>query len=189
MSLVEPTGKSVTRTFRLDRAWDSLLEAEAETKGTSVSNLLENLVRDYFSFYKWVEVFSSVVFSPETIKAIIEEADEGALARAGEAMGKVSPTHGYLIRGDQLNERVASYQITEQMGRYSHWFKVAEHETNEHYYYIQHGLGPKWTTFVEAYISSFYANVLHVDVECERMGDNLLVKLPHHRDSRRTGQP
>ena len=180
MSLVEPTGKSVTRTFRLDKAWDGLLEEEAEVKGTSVSNLLENLVRDYFSFYKWVEVFSSVVFSPETIKAIIDEADEQALARAGEAMGKVSPTQGYLIRGDELNERVASYQVTEQMGRYAHWFKVAEHETNEHYYYIQHGLGQKWTTFIEAYISSFYASVLHIDVECERMGDNLLIKLPDH---------
>jgi len=185
MSLVEPTGKSVTRTFRLDKAWDSLLEEEAEVKGTSVSNLLENLVRDYFSFYKWVEVFSSVVFSPETIKAIIDESDERALAKAGEMMGKVSPTHGYLIRGDELNERVASIQITEQMGRYAHWFKVAEHETNEHYYYIQHGLGPKWTTFVEAYISSFYANIIHIDVECERMGDNLLIKLPDHMKHKR----
>jgi len=187
MSLVEPTGKSVTRTFRLDEAWDDLLETEAKSKGTSVSNLLENLVKDYFSFNKWMGVFSSVVFSPETIKAIIDEVDERALARAGESVGKVSPTHGYLIRGDELDERIARYQITEQMGRHAHWFRVSEHNDPERYYYIQHDLGPKWTAFVEAYISSFYANVLHMEVECERMGDDLLVRLPR-RSGLSTGQ-
>ena len=177
MSKIEPEGRSVVRTFRLDDAWDSAIQEEADKKDITLSSMLEQLVRDYISFYRWVEAFSSVVFSPNTIKAIVDELDEDKLKAIGERVGKTSILESFLIKGDTFTRGMADYQIIEQMGRYSHWFTATKQDPSKPYLFIQHSRGPKWTAFVEAYITSFYSNVLDIKVESKRIGDNLMIRI------------
>jgi hypothetical protein len=176
LSIIEPEGKAVTRTFRLDRAWDRVLEEEAEKRKMSVSNLLENIVSDYSHFYRWVEVLHAITFSPGTFKEFLEAIDEEELKRIGEKVGKMVPVHGFLVRGDKITPEVARYLVTQLMGKYGNWCRVADHENQRAYYYIKHDYGPKWSVFLGAYVSSFYANVLGKKIECEPVADNLLIK-------------
>ena len=53
MSIIEPEGKAVTRSFRLDNAWNDALIEEAGKQNISISALLEKVVRDYILFYRW----------------------------------------------------------------------------------------------------------------------------------------
>jgi hypothetical protein len=177
MSKIEPEGKSVVRTFRVDRAWDNAMQEEAEKRGIAISNLLEQVVKDYIHFYRWVDSFGSVIFSPNTIKTLVDELSEESLKLIGERVGKTSTIEGFLLKGEIIDREIAIYQIVEQMGHYSHWFTATAHDSDKPYLYIQHSLGPKWTTFIEAYISSFYSNVLDIKVKSQRIGDNLVIRI------------
>ena len=177
MSIIEPEGKAITRSFRLDKAWNDAVIEEAEKQGISVSGLLEKIVKDYVLFYRWCEELESVIFSPNTIKGIIDSIDEEILVDIAEKVAKSTFTESYLVRGDGVNLDVASFQITQQMGKYAHWFTVSEHDTNSHYFYIKHLLGEKWSVFVEAYVRCLFTEAVGVKVTMERVGENILVKL------------
>jgi len=180
LSIIEPEGKAITRSFRLDKAWNDAIIEEAEKQGISVSGLLEKVVKDYVMFYRWCEELESVVFSPNTIKGIIDSIEDETLIEIAENVAKSTFTEAYLVRGDGVNLDAASFQITDQMGKYAHWFQVVEHDTNSHYFYIKHQLGEKWSVFVEAYVRSLFRDAVGVRVSTEMVGDNILVKLDNN---------
>ena len=177
MSIIEPKGKAVTRSFRLDQEWDKAISQLAKEEGISISALLEKIVKDYLLFYRWAEELESVIFSPNTINTIIEALDEEKLREIGEEVAQTTFKESYLVRGDQLDLETVTFQIKDQMGRYAHWFTVDEHETDSHYFYIRNKLGNKWGIFVESYLSSLIQKVAGVEVETERVGENILVRL------------
>ena len=177
MSIIEPEGKAITRSFRLDKAWNDAIIEEAEKQGVSVSGLLEKIVKDYVLFYRWCEALNSIIFSPNTIKGIIDAIDEEALVEIAENVAKSTFTESYLVRGDGIDVDLVSFQITDQMAKYAHWFTAMEHDTNSHYYYLKHQLGEKWSIFVEAYVKSLFEDAVGVKVSTDRVGENILVKL------------
>jgi hypothetical protein len=177
VSIIEPDGRDVTRTFRLDKAWDIALGKEAEKRGSSISNLLENMVRDYINYYRWLEVFNSITFSHETFIEFVDAIDEDTLKKLGEKVGKTAPVHEFMVRGDKLTPEVAKYFITQLIGRYNNWCKVSDHESNHAYYYIRHDYGPKWNVFLSAYISSLYKNLLGMKIDSQVVANNLLIKI------------
>ena len=177
MSIIKPKGKAVTRSFRLDQGWDQAIKELAKEEGISISGLLEKIVRDYLLFYRWAEELDSVIFSPNTINSIIEALDEEKLREIGEEVAQTTFRESYLARGDELGLETVTFQIKDQMGKYAHWFTVEEHDTSSHYFYIRNKLGEKWGIFVEAYLSSLIQNVAGVEVETERIGQNIQVRL------------
>jgi hypothetical protein len=177
LSIIEPEGRAITRSFRLDNAWNNALTEEAEKQNISISALLEKIVRDYIIFYRWAEELDSVIFSPNTIKRVIEVMDEEKLREIARAAVKSTIPESFMVRGDGVGIDVVEFQITEQMGKYAHWFTVVEHETDKRYFYIKPLLGEKWSVFVEAYVSSMFRDVAGVDVKTERIGENILVKI------------
>ena len=177
LSIIEPKGKAVTRSFRLDQEWDRTISELAKKEGISISGLLEKIVRDYLLFYRWAEELESVVFSPNTINSIIEALDEEKLREIGFEVAQTTFNESYRVRGDQLDLKTVTFQIKDQMGRYAHWFMVDEHETDSHYFYIKNKMGKKWGIFVEAYLSSLIQNVAGLEVETERVGENILMRL------------
>ena len=177
MSIIEPKGKAVTRSFRLDKEWDNALSKMAKEEGISVSGLLEKIVKDYILFYRWAEELDSVIFSPNTINTIIEALDEEKLREIGVDVAQTTFRESYLVRGDELDLDTVTFQIKDQMAKYAHWFTVDEHKTDAHYFYIKNKLGEKWGIFVEAYLSSLIQNIAGIEVETERIGENILVRL------------
>ena len=177
MSIIEPKGKAVTRSFRLDQEWDRAISELARKQDISVSGLLEKIVRDYVLFYRWSEELNSVIFSPNTIIFIIETLSEEKLREIGEEVAQTTFKESYMVRGDQLDLETVTFQIKEQMGKYAHWFTVDEHNADTHYFYIKNKMGKKWGVFVEAYLSSLIRNVAKLGVETERVGENILIRL------------
>ena len=102
MSIIEPEGKATTRSFRIDKAWDTAIAELAGKRGYSISNLLEKIVRDYILFYRWVEDLGSLVFSPNTVMEIINALDEEELREIAEKVARSTFLESYLARGDEL---------------------------------------------------------------------------------------
>ncbi len=181
MSIIKPEGNAVTRSFRLDTAWDKALVKLAEEKGTSVSSLLEIILRDYILFYRWAEELESIIFSPSTIKMLIDSLSEEELLELSRKSAKITFEESYLRRGDSLTLDTVKFQITEQMGKYAHWFKVDEFNESTHYFYIHQELGKKWGIFVQAYITALLENIGKIDVKSEIIGENIIININKER--------
>ena len=177
MSIIEPKGKAVTRSFRLDKEWDDTIVALADKEGVSISNLLEKIVKDYLLFYRWAEELNSVIFSPNTINAVIEALSEEKLRQIAEEVAETSFNESYRARGDALDLETVRFQIMEQMGKYANWFSVDEHSGESPYFYIKPKLGSKWSVFTEAYIMGLFKNLEGGEIETEMIGDNIIVRL------------
>ena len=177
LSRHEPTGKARTRSFRLDETWDNLIQKSAREKGMSTSALLENICRDYIVFYRWVEEFESIIFSPNTILPVINALSDKQLKELAESAASISFKESYLARGFTLDLATVRFQIVDQMARYAHWFKVIEHESKEHYFYISHSYGEKWSVYVESFICSLVENFSDLSVVSEHVGQNLVLRL------------
>lgn len=182
MSIIKPEGKAVTRSFRLDTAWDKALVKLAEEKGKSISSLLETMLRDYILFYRWVEELESIIFSPSTIKMVIDALSEDELRELSRKTAKITFEESYLTRGDSLTFETVKFQISEQMGKYANWFKVDEFDKkNSHYFYVHQVLGEKWGIFVQAYLTGLLENIGGVDVKSEIVGENIIINIEKKR--------
>ena len=51
--VVEKKKKSVTRTFRINKEWDDVLQKEALEQGVSVNVLMNKILRRYALFERW----------------------------------------------------------------------------------------------------------------------------------------
>ncbi|MFP3952115.1 MAG: hypothetical protein ACLFVP_08280 [Candidatus Bathyarchaeia archaeon] len=177
MSIIEPEGKAVNRSFRLDKAWDDALVEIAEERNVSLSSLLEKISKDYILFYQWVERLGSIIFSPNTVLEIVNVLEEDQLREIAEKVAQSTFKESYLARGDSLDLDTVRFQIIDQMARYANWFTVVEHESDIHYLYIKHKYGEKWSCFVETYLSSLFRDIAKIEIETEHVGQNILVKL------------
>jgi hypothetical protein len=177
LSKYEPTGKAVTRSFRIDTTWDEMIKKIAQEKGMSMSALLELVCRDYIVFYRWVEEFSSIIFNPGTILPVINCLEDKQLIELAEIAASTSFRESYLARGFTLDLSTVRFQIVDQMGRYAHWFKVIEHTGDDHYFYISHDYGPKWSTYVETFIRSLIENFSDLSVVSERVDNSIVIRL------------
>ena len=177
MTIPEPTGKANTRTFRIDKTWDNSINKIAEEKGVSTSALIEQICRDYVLFYQWVEQLHSITFNPSTIMPVIETLTVDQLQKIAEKAAISSFRESYLARGHRLDFDTVRFQIVDQMSRYANWFTVAEHETDQYYFYIQHGYGEKWSVFVERFLCTLVEKFSMLEASSERVGRNIVLRL------------
>ena len=176
MGFIEKTGSTINRSFRLDEALEAELSIEAEEQNKSVSRLIENIVEDYLNHYRYLRERKALTILPETMETFLEYLDMDELVKIGEYVGGNIPKQAYMLKGIPLDEKTALEHLVSILGDHDNWYKITYHETNKPYLYIQNTLGPKWITFIEAYIHAFYKS-LDVEVECLRVGDNLQVLL------------
>ena len=183
MSAPKPSGKAVTRSFRLDKTWNDAISELAKEKNISTSALIEKICRDYVLFYQWVEDLNSLIFSPGTIMPAIEALTVEQLEKLAEGSAKSSFSESYLVRGYSFDIDTVRFQIVDQMARYAHWFTVNEHkDEHRHYFYIKHDYGEKWSVFVDKFLCTLIRNFSSYEVSSERVGKNIILRL-------KTGSP
>jgi hypothetical protein len=177
MGFIEREGKSETRSFRIDKAINRELENEAGRQDSSISNLIERIVEDYLNHYRWVDRVNALTILMPTMQELIDNLDEETLAKIGGKIGGSVPRQGFMMRGLHLDDDTAKTHIMKILGAYDNWFTINFHEGKEPYFFIRNRLGPKWITFIEAYLRSFYRDICGKEIKCERVGDNLQVVL------------
>jgi hypothetical protein len=176
MGFIEREGRAVTRSFRIDKALNDEIEAEAEKQGVSVSYVLESLVENYLNHYRWADRSGVVNLHPQTLNQLFDHLDEKTVSHIGFDSGSSVPRQGLLMRGAPINEESAR-QVLQILGEYDNWFTVSYHNADPPYFFIRNLHGEKWVIFIEAYLRGLYKNVLEKEVTCKRVGDNLQVIL------------
>ena len=175
MGFVEREGRANTRSVRLDKALNEELEKEADKQNDSVSNLVGRIVERYLNHYRWTERVKALTISPIIFENLIELLDEKSLIELGEKLGSSVPKQDFMMMGINIDEKSAKLLVMKILGEYDNWFTVSYHNSNKPYFFIRNHLNGKWVTFIESFIRAFYRDALGLELECERVGNNLQI--------------
>lgn len=173
--------RTVTRTFRVRKEWDDVLQEEAEKKGLSVNVLMNKILRRYALFDRWAERYNAVNLIPQTLRGIVGTAPEERLAKAGEVSG--SDILGLLAAmGLPQNYESFVYMIEELLGgsEFARWFSCFHHtQGDEEVFHLQHDLGHGWSTYVQAYCMSCLKSMNISNIETRVYDYAVSMKVKH----------
>lgn len=176
MYTYKPSGRTVTRTFRVDENWDRVLEEEAERRDISVSALLNQIVHRFVLTGRYYDDGLAVVLPDKTFASIIERVQEVDAAELGHNTGLTVPEDRFLMRGIKPNYESVIWFIEEVLDRCNGLFSCVHHETREGtFLHLRHDLGENWSRFLGSYMVSTFKSLLGIDVRTELREDTVTV--------------
>lgn len=179
----EKRRQTVTRTFRLQKEWDDVLEEDAEKQGISVNVLVNKILRRYALFTRWADYMGLQSFSPQTFKGILEEIPAESLARTGAKFGASDFLDILNMMGKPLNFESFTDLVLEHFGGSDscRWYTCFHHaQGNQHIFHIQHNLGRIWSIYLKEYLLSGLNSLtkFNSDVKIYDSAVNLKVATP-----------
>lgn len=172
----EPSGKTVTRTFRLDQKWDLILEKEAERRNISVSALLNQIVlRFVFADRHYVEGLA-ITLPSKTFASLVERMRMEDAAEVGHNTGLTIPEDRFLMRGVPQDYKSVIWFVEEILDKYNGLFQCVHHETRDkNFLHLRHNFGKNWSHFLSNYMVALFRSVLNLDVSTELREDSVTV--------------
>jgi hypothetical protein len=184
----EPSGKTVTRTFRLDQKWDLILEKEAERRHISVSALLNQMVLKFvFTDRHYVEGIA-ITLPSRTFASLIERMREEDVAELGYNTGLTIPEDRFLMRGVPPDYKSVIWFIEVILDKYNGLFQCVHHETRDRaFLHLRHGFGENWSHFLSNYMVALFKSVLDLDVRTELREDSVTVYIREKAITKKQG--
>ena len=170
----------ITRTFRIEKDYDSALREEAEERGTSVNSLANQILKKYTESERYLGRGQSITLSPRTLEALIINLEDDEIKTAGIKSGTFVPKDWLLMRGMTINRESVTWFITDVLGVYNDWFTCDLHERNDHtLYHLRHVYNKKWSIFLENYLEALFNELLGLDdLECETTDTTVSFRVP-----------
>jgi len=176
MSLIDPFSKdkTVTRTIRINEAYDDVLKYESERHGVSVNTLVDQVLRRYAHSYRYFEGLSAVTISGKTLERLLSNVPEEKMSELGQTLGEERPKNLLLLRGLPLDYGSVIWYLTELLGDTSNWYRATYHRREENdILHLSHGLGPGWSLFLEQYVLALFREVLGLAPATEVLGNSV----------------
>lgn len=186
------TKRTITRTFRISKGWDDVLQLEAERQGLSVNVLVNKILRKYAIFDKWSDRYGIMELTTPVFREILETVPEENLALAGEKSGsKVSDLLS--VMGLSMDYDSFVYMMEEVLGGqdFARWFHCFRNtQGRDEIFHLQHDLGRGWSAYLGGYLQSYLKALNNNDAEI-RIYDyavTLKIRHPHLREQNGSGQ-
>jgi hypothetical protein len=169
-----PKEKTVTRTIRINEAYDEALKYEAERHGVSVNTLVDQVLRRYSHSYRYFDSLSAVTISGKTLERLLSNIPKEKMGEMGKALGEERPKNLLLLRGLPLDYNSVIWYLTELLGDTSNWYRATYHRRGEHdILHLSHGLGEGWSLFLGMYVTAFFGEVLGITPSTETLGNSV----------------
>ena len=179
MDEYNPSGETVTRTFRLGEEWDKILEHEADMQGISVSALLQQIVRRYVCSERFIDQRSTLVINHNAFSSFLVKLSEDEIVESAELFGSIEPEEELLKRGLEFNFESIIWLLDEIYGRYAGWFVVDNYPSKaEIMLHLRHTLNMKWSMYVAGFVSSMFRTLLDIDLKPEIRLDSVTIYIP-----------
>ncbi len=169
--------RPVTRTFRIEDAYDEAIRKESEKQGISVNNLINQILKKYTFQDRFLGKSHSITFAPQTMKSILESLDDTKIRALGAKAGSTTPRDRLLLRGMHLERNSALWFISDVLGDYNDWFTCVIHERKDHtLIFLRHIYDEKWSLFLACYLESMFKDILNIDAEIDYTANSLSLK-------------
>ena len=169
----------ITRSFRIPKEYDDILRDEANDIGQSVNSIIDSIIAKYVNndrFYKNSQLLS---LTPRTISSLLTMLSDTEVVRAGKLAGGTSATDNLLMRGMSLDFDSLKWFIEEIMAKYADWFNCNYHRMNNmHMFHMRHGLGKKWSIFLQAYLEEMVKTILSLNTDAVISDTTITLRIP-----------
>ena len=154
---------STTRTLRLKKESDLILEREAERHGLSVNALMSNLVEHYVDSLRFFQSGGMLSMSNETLLDLLGHISEEDIADTAYRRGPLRIRDSLMQRGMKMSYDSVLWFFGQILGQYNGWFRC-DHNQDElrDTLHLSHSYGYKWSVFIVNYINSILIEVLGV---------------------------
>jgi hypothetical protein len=176
MTVYDPIAKdsTVTRTVRINEAYDDVLRYEADRQGVSVNTLVDRIIRKYSVSYRFFENLGAVTIAPDTFSELLSALDEGEIIAIAKSAGIERPKKFILRRGLPVTYENAIWYITELLGDNSGWFRTTYYEREEaDILHMSHNQGVMWSIFLKEYLVAFFREIIGVIPDAEVVGSSV----------------
>ncbi len=174
--------KTITRTFRVRREWDDVLQEEARRQGVSVNVLVNKILRRYALFGRWIDRNRDISLPRRTFRDILETVSVENLSKAGTKSGSSDVVYALNAMGLMPNYDTFLYLMTEHFGgpEFARWFHCFHHtHGSKEVFHLQHDLGQGWSVYLDRYILSYLKSLTGVDAETRVYDYALNLKVTH----------
>ena len=152
---------TTTRSIRIKKESDLILEREAERHGLSVNALVSNLVDRYVDSLRFFQSGGMLSMSHETLIALISKLSDEEIAEAGYDRGNIRVTDNLMQRGMKVGFESVLWYISQILGQYNGWFRCDHYKDGgSDVLHLSHSYGYKWSVFVTNYVNSMLSQVL-----------------------------
>lgn len=166
------------RSFRLNTSLLARLSLSARRQKVSESSIVEKALEQSLKMEMLLPVFDTVSLGRETFKAILMASETDTLVGIGNKRGrKAFALARELYESNGLGLTFPLY-LTEILAEEGRWFRAEGTLVKPERMTLSHGLGPKWSQFLKAYVASAHEVILgeklEVSTDDEFVSINLL---------------
>lgn len=177
---MKETDETVTRTFRVNKEWDQVLQEQADWQGISVSTLIDQIVRRYVVAERFRFNAPVVSIENKAFQKIIQELDEEEIQKIATETGIILPEEELLRRGLPNTFDSFVWIMKEVFGRYGGWFSVDHYKTEtENVLHLRHYLGIKWSKYLENFFTTMFTKNLDIITKTETREESVTFYLPN----------
>lgn len=160
--------KTITRTFRIRKQWDDVLQKEAERQGVSVNVLMNKILRKYSLFSRWINRNSDIILPQRNLREIIKAVPIEKMAEIATNSGASSVNDVLSMIGREANYDSFAYLLTDHLGgpNFARWFHCFHNtQGTKDVFHLQHNLSRGWSSYLDNYIRAFLKFIEKVDAE------------------------
>jgi len=151
MKLSARQKKTVLRTVRISEELDRILQKDAKVNRTSVNALISSILEKYAVWDRYTEKFRYISIPTTIFRALLDLADENALATVAERLGVELPNEitSFWFRKFNLETYL---QYISNSSEYGNTLEAEiESEGGNYTISIHHEYGKKWSTALKHY--------------------------------------
>jgi hypothetical protein len=150
-----------------------LLKSDSKKTGTSLNNLINNILRRYISWEKYAVEIGFIPLTKETVKLLFNELDEASVKRIAKRLGGTIPRELILLMFSKVDFKniISFLEIT--LSRYG----MVHHLVNgeNHDFVLRHNVSEKFSSFL-AEVGRVMAEDLSIHYEV-RVADSKILSV------------
>jgi hypothetical protein len=154
--------KTVTRTLRISKDLDKLLEKDSKDKRVSTNSLISSILTKYAEWDRYTEKIGFISLPINGFRLIINSMDDQEIRRLAEEVGSRQPQELLMFWFKKMT--LDAYM--EGLSLYCRYGGIAKYdlETNGREYTValHHELGRKWSLFVGYLMTQGMKNSLNI---------------------------
>lgn len=143
------TTKTVGRSFRINEQFLETLTQEAENEGISPNALLNKVLKDYYSFYRYLNRYPCIILAHQLFNEIAPRISDEEAILLGRNSSDRAPKDILKTFGlDQTPEDIMFF-IEKILGYYGSWFVFNRHLIKDRdIIHLRHNFGRTWSIYL-----------------------------------------
>lgn len=143
------TTKTVGRSFRINEQFLETLTQEAENEGISPNALLNKVLKDYYSFYRYLSRYPCIILAHQVFNEITPRISDDEAILLGRNSSDRAPKDILKTFGLDLTPEDTMFFIEKILGYYGNWFVFNRHLIKDReVIHLRHNFGRTWSIYL-----------------------------------------